>query len=221
LDRITDAFIWPVRDPQWLTKILIIGLIGLIPIVGGINAIGWMLASIDRLRGGEQRLAEANFSYLARGVQLFVVQLVYVLALGVLIAAVYVPALVLAARQSHGSADAATISLVILLSVLSLSIAVLGSLAFTFATPAIVLATDKGGIVGGLDIRSVVRQSLANPTNTLIAGLMLIAAGFISSLGIVACGIGMLFTLTYALAVQAWVFRSFEIGSPASGVRRS
>jgi hypothetical protein len=216
LDRITDAFIWPVRDPQWLTKILIIGLICLVPIVGGINAIGWMMASIDRLRNGEERLAEANFSHLGRGAQLFVVQLVYVLALGALTAAVYIPALLLAAGQSHGSGDAASISLVILLSLLSLSIAVLGSLAFTFATPAIVLATDRGGIAGGLDVRSVVRRSLENPTNTLIAGLMLIAAGFISSLGIVACGVGMLFTLTYALAVQAWVFRSFEIGSPAA-----
>jgi UPF0716 family protein affecting phage T7 exclusion len=54
---------------------------------------------------------------------------------------------------------------------------------------------------------------LEKPTNTLIAGLMLIAAGFISSLGVIACMIGFLFTAAYALAVQAWVFRSFESGS--------
>ena len=56
----------------------------------------------------------------------------------------------------------------------------------------------------------------ANIANTLIAGLMLIAAGFIGSLGLVACGVGVLFTMAYALAIQAWVVRSFEIGSPAA-----
>ena len=59
MDRITDAFAWPLRDPDWLTKVLIIALILLIPIVGGINGLGWMLASLDRLRAGEERLAPA------------------------------------------------------------------------------------------------------------------------------------------------------------------
>ena len=38
----------------------------------------------------------------------------------------------------------------------------------------------------------------------------------IGSIGVVACGIGVLFTTAYALAMQAWVVRSFEIGSPAA-----
>ena len=49
------------------------------------KAIGWMLATIDRLRAGEERLPPANFSYLGRGFELFVVFLVY--GLGVLIVA--------------------------------------------------------------------------------------------------------------------------------------
>ena len=82
--------------------------------------------------------------------------------------------------------------------------------------PSIVLATDRGGIGGGLRAGAALRHARANMTNTLIAGLMLIAAGFIGSLGLVACGIGVLFTTAYALAMQAWVVRSFEIGSPAA-----
>jgi hypothetical protein len=53
-------------------------------------------------------------------------------------------------------------------------------------------------------------------TNTLIAGLMLIAASFVGSLGIIVCGIGVLFTVAYALAMQAWIIRSFELGSHAA-----
>jgi hypothetical protein len=216
VDRITDAFVWPARDPAWLTKLLIIALTLLIPIVGAINGLGWMLASLDRLRAGDERLAPANLGYIPRGFRLFVVNLAYELAVALVAALIYVPALRVASNQSHAAANPALISLAIVLSLLAFSIATLGSLALNFAMPSIVLATDRGGIAGGLHVGAVVRHARANIASTLIAGLMLIAAGFIGSLGLVACGIGVLFTTAYALAMQAWVVRSFEIGSPAA-----
>jgi hypothetical protein len=216
VERVTEAFIWPVRDPQWLPKVLIIGLTLLIPIVGQINGIGWMLASLDRLRAGDERMADANLGYLGRGIRLFAVQLIYVFALTAVTLAVYLTAVLVAVRQSHESANPALISLAIALSLLALGIASIGGIAFTFATPAIVLATDQGGIAGGIQVGAVLRRCRANLTNTLIAGLMLIAAGFIGSFGVIACGVGVLLTAAYSLAVQAWVIRSFELGSEAA-----
>jgi len=216
VDRVTDAFAWPARDPRWAAKLLVIGLILLIPIVGAVNGLGWMLASLDRLRAGDETLAPANLGYIPRGFPLFVVELAYGLVIAAIAAAVYVPALLVASGQSHGSANPALISLAIALSLLAFSVATLGSLALNFVMPSIVLATDRGGIGAGLRAGAVLRHARANLANTLIAGLMLIAAGFIGSLGLVACGIGVLFTTAYALAMQAWVVRSFEIGSPAA-----
>jgi hypothetical protein len=216
MDRITDAFTWPTRDPEWLAKLLIIALTLLIPIVGAINGLGWMLASLDRLRAGEEKLAPANLTYIGRGFRLFVVNLVYGLGVVLVAALIYVPAVLVATNQSHGSANPALVSLAILLSLLAFSVATLGSLGLNFAIPSIVLATDRDGIRGGLNAGAVLRRARANIANTLIAGLMLIAAGFIGSLGVVACGIGVLFTTAYALAMQAWVIRSFEVGSPAA-----
>ncbi|HXM72759.1 MAG TPA: DUF4013 domain-containing protein [Candidatus Dormibacteraeota bacterium] len=215
MDRIADAFAWPSRDPEWLTKLLIIALTLFIPFVGALNGLGWMLATLDRLRAGEERLAPANLGYIGRGFRLFVVNLVYALAITLLTGLIYVPAIAVASNQSHGSANPAMVSLAILLSVLAFSIATLGSLALNFASPSIVLATDGGGIAAGLNVSAVLRRARSNLANTLIAGLMLIAAGFIGSLGLVACGIGVLFTTAYALAMQAWIIRSFEVGSPA------
>ena len=215
MDRITDAFTWPARDPEWLTKVLIIGLILLIPIAGAINGIGWMLATLDRLRAGDEALAPANLSYIGRGFRLFVVNLVYGLAIVLVAAAIYVPALLIASSQSQGSANPALVSLAIVLSLLAFSVATLGTLALNFALPSIVLATDRDGIRGGLRVSAVLRRSRINVANTLIAGLMLIAAGFVGSLGIVLCGIGVLFTLAYALAMQAWIIRCFELGTAA------
>jgi hypothetical protein len=216
MERIADAFVWPSRDPEWLTKLLIIALTLLIPFVGAINGLGWMLATLDRLRAGEERLAPATLRYIGRGFRLFVVNIVYGLAITLVTAVIYVPAVVVASNQSHGSADPAMVSLAILLSVLAFSIATLGSLALNFAMASIVLATDRAGIIGGLNVSAVLGLARANIANTLIAGLMLIAAGFVGSLGLVACGIGVFFTTAYALAMQAWIIRSFEVGSPAA-----
>ncbi len=216
MDRVTDAFSWPARDPEWLGKVLIISVTLLIPIVGAINGLGWMLATLDRLRSGDEKLAPANLRYIARGFPLFVVNLVYGLVIVLVAGAIYVPGLLLASNESHTSANPAVISLAIALSLLAFSVATLGSLVLDFVTPAIVLATDRGGVMGGLRVRAVVAHARASIANTLIAGLMLIAASFIGSLGLVACGIGVLFTTAYALAMQAWVVRSFEIGSPAA-----
>ncbi len=194
-------------------KIIIIGLISLIPIIGWMNGIGFMLASLDRLRSGEERLAAGSFDHIGRGARLFVVELIYALVVAALGLVFYIPGILIAVSQGHGSANPGLIALAVLLDLAALGLVSLGSLAYTFLLPAVILATDAGGIAAGLRIADIFRRSRANPVNTLIAGLMLIAASFVSSIGVIACGIGVIFTAPYALAMQAWIIRSFEIGS--------
>ena len=216
MDRVADGFVWPVRDPEWVTKILVIGLILLIPIAGAINGIGWMLATLDRLRAGEERMAPANLSHLRRGVRLFVVQLGYGIAIAIIAGAFYLPGLIVATAEGNDkNASPAAIAAALALFAVSFGVATIGGLAVYFAQPAFVLETDRRGIAGGFDLRAVWRRSRANLTYTLIAGLMLFAAGFIGSIGSILCFVGVVFTSAYALAVQAWIFRSFELGSQA------
>ncbi len=214
MDRITDAFVWPFRDPDWLGKLAIIGLILLIPILGGMNGLGWMLAALDRLRAGDERLPSANFNYLGRGFPLFLVTTVYYLALLLVGALLYVPATVILATEGRDSSSGVLVAIGASLLTLSFSVVSLGSLALTFAAPSIVLAVSRGGISGGLRVDAIWRMARSSLVNTLIAGLMLIAAHFIASLGLVVCCIGVVFTNAYALAMEAWIVRSFEIGSP-------
>lgn len=213
MDRITDAFVWPVRDPDWAAKFLIIGLILLVPILGAINGLGWMLAALDRLRAGEQNLPPASFRFLGRGFELFVVNVVYLVVIGLVLAVLFVPTLAFSSSQGKGSSNAGLVALAVLLNVVVFSVATLASLAFYFATPAIILGTDRGGIAGGLNLGAVLRLMRLSPINTLIAGLMLIAAGFVSQLGIALCIVGVLFTSAYGLAMQAWIVRSYELGA--------
>ena len=222
MDRITEAFTWPFRDPDWVAKVLIIALTLLIPIIGSINGLGWMLACLDRLRAGDETLPPANLSYLGKGIRLFAVQLIYGLGIALVAVVIFIPAFVIAAQTNEGSSNTALIGVAIFLNLLGFSAITLLSLALTFAMPAIVLATDSGGVGGGLQVGAVLRRSRANLTHTLIAGLMLIAASFVGSLGSIACGVGVLVTTAYALAMQAWIIRSFERGNaPPIGAGRT
>ena len=213
MERIADAFVWPFRDRAGVTKVLLIGLVLIIPIAGAINGLGWMLATLDRLRAGEERLAPADFAQFGRGLGLFAVYLVYYLVVVLLAAALYVPAILILASQGHGEANPLLVSLGVGLSLVSYSFVTLAALVLGFATPAIVLAYDRGGIGAGLDVRRVARLALASPVNTLIAGLMLIAAGIVGGLGIIVCFVGIFATQAYELAMQAWIIRSFELGT--------
>ncbi len=215
MDRIGDAFVWPFRDPDWLNKILIMGLIQLIPIVGAITGLGWMLAALHNIRAGEDRLPPANFDHLGRGFRLFVVYLVYYGGLLLVGTVLYLPATVILAQQGKESANPLLVAVGVGLLLLAFSVFTLGSLLLTFLTPSIVLAFDGGGIAGGLRFQDVVRRARVSLTSTLIAGLMLIAAGLVGQLGSIACFIGIVFTLVYALAMQAWIIRSFELGTTA------
>src|SRR5215469_8656937 len=71
-----DAFAFPFRSPDWLGTMVLQALILIIPIVGQIAVLGWMLVTIDNLRAGRQELAPAGF-HLGRGIALFGVQLIY------------------------------------------------------------------------------------------------------------------------------------------------
>ncbi len=213
MERITDAFVYPFRDPEWLRKIVLMGLILLIPIVGTINGLGWMLASLDRLRAGDEKLPPANLDYLGKGLSLFVVNLVYVLVLVLAGGLLYGLAALILSSQSGQNGNPFLVALAFALLLMTFGVISAGSLAFTFATPAIVLAVSRGGIAAGLRVDELLRTVARTPLNTVIAGLMLIAAGFIEGLGIWVCCVGILFTSTYALALQAWIVRSFEIGS--------
>src|SRR5437867_8056098 len=80
-----DSFAWPFRDPEWFNKIVLMGLIGLIPVVGWLQLLGWMLASLDNLRHGWQVLPPAAFRYATRGINLSAASLIWGLLVAVLV----------------------------------------------------------------------------------------------------------------------------------------
>ena len=184
-----------------------VGLIGIIPILGQMNLLGWTLASLDNLRAGRQELAPANFSHLSRGASLFVVLLVYGLGIGVVAAIFYVPGIILVAGSQGGGAGAGVGVLLVSLGGLAIFVV---SLAYAWLQPVIYLRTDGGGFGSGLDLGAVIAALRRQPLKTLLAALLMYVGGLIGSLGFVLCLVGLVFTIPYGYAIVAGVLRVYE-----------
>jgi len=189
-----DSFAWPFQDPGWFGKMVVQGLIYIIPIVGPIAMYGWLLMTIDNYRAGRRELPPAGF-HLSRGIALFVVYLVYAIVIqipgGVLIGI---------GGGNHSSG---------LLALGYLIDTVLGLL-LAFLLPAIILSTYRAGFGGGFDVGGVWAMATRNPGTTVVAALLSIVAGLISGLGIILCLVGLLFTIPYGQAIIAGIVTWYE-----------
>jgi hypothetical protein len=200
VNSVGDALSYPFKDPAWLGKIAVQALILIIPIVGAIALIGWMMITLDNIRAGRQELAPAGF-HISRGIGMFGVELIYYLV-------AYIPYIVLAvlgAIVGHDNAGAGAPLLA-----LGYLYQTLASLFIAFLLPAMYVMTYHHGFSGGMNVGSVWRLATTNLGNSFIAALMMIVAGIIASIGIIACFIGVFFTAAYAGAVIIGIVAWYE-----------
>ena len=205
MGNVANAFSLPFKSPDWFPRLLVIGLITLIPIIGWINTTGWMLATLDNYRRGVVELPPAGFQYIGRGAALFLVGLVYAVLIGVILV---VPVALLAVGSiglsgSHGVATSG-------FNTTFTGGGQLIALVEYIFLPAVVINTDRHGIGGGLNVAEVWRMTSANWKNSLIAAVLIYIAGYAGILGIVACCVGLLVTYPYSVAVIAGIIRYYE-----------
>ena len=193
MTSVGDSFAWPFQDPQWASKILVQGLIALIPIIGWIALTGWLVMAIDNYRVGHRELPPAGF-HLERGIVLFLVYVVYAFVFS------------LPGDIFSGAARGDNAGLSSLGGLLSFAASVL----LAFLMPSIVLHTYRSGFNGGFDVSGIWEMATKNTTNTVIAGVLIWVAGAIGVFGIVLCCIGFIFTAPYAAAIVAGVVTWYE-----------
>jgi uncharacterized protein DUF4013 len=205
MNSVGDSFGWAFRDPQWAGKMLVQGLIAIIPIVGWIAMTGWLMMAFENARSGRNELPPAGF-HLERGIAIFVIFLVYGVVLNIPAIALYVIGGVTAgAGNGSNAAAVAGSSLFSLAGLLSFA----GGLFFRFLIPSLIVNVYHGGIAGGFDLDKVWKLATVNVTNSVIAGLIIFVAGLIGGVGFLCC-IGFIFTIPYENTISAGAAAWFE-----------
>lgn len=202
---IGKSFTFAMEDQKWVAKLAIGG--GLI-LAGIITVVGWLftfpvvfgyVAMMTRnvINGNPQPLPEwENWGELwIEGVKMFVVSLVYSLPVIILRLVLSVPGAILANSSNDGLAATGGF--------LNLAGSCLGfilQLAIAVVLPAALARFAVSGSIGdGLKFAAVfatVRQNIG--TYIVIALMSTFVAGFIASIGVIACFIGAAFTSFYA-----------------------
>ena len=196
MNSIGDSFAWAFRDPAWPSKLLVQGLILIIPVVGWIAMNGWLLMAYDNVRAGRSELPPAGF-HLSRGISLFFVFLVYGVVLGIPSGVLYGIGVVVASNAGNAQS---TITPVFFSIAALVSIAV--GLLLRFLYPALIVATARGGFGGGMNVQRVWQMSTVNVTNTVVAAAIILVASIIGGFGFFCC-IGFIFTIPYENSITA------------------
>lgn len=191
------AFVFTFEDSDWLKKIVLVGIIGLIPIIGQIWLLGWS-TEITRRVIKKDTIQLAGFDdfggTLVLGLKAFVIAFVYSIPMFIFLLPTSITPILFDPNESG-----ALISLVITCcSCLMLLYAIL--LAFIFpAAFGELAATDQLG--SAMNPGRILELLRANPGAYVIAWFGAILAGFIGGLGIILCMVGVIFTMAYAYAI--------------------
>lgn len=199
------AFSFPFQDEKWIEKILIAALISIIPIIGWLAVLGWSIEIGRRvIQGDEHPLADwSDFGgLLTLGFKGFLIGVIF--AIPLLLA--WIPLGLFSAVASSGDGDAAA-AVISFVSFCFICLTLVYSIALLFAVPASygrLAATDSLG--EALRVGELWRLVNNAPGPYLLLLLGYIIAGFIASLGGIACFVGIFLTGAYALAVEGSLF---------------
>ncbi|HXM72884.1 MAG TPA: DUF4013 domain-containing protein [Candidatus Dormibacteraeota bacterium] len=186
-----DLF-WFTTTPEWTTRVLITGLIGLIPIVGAINMLGWTLAATDMFRNRWKELPPAGFQYLERGVRPFLAGLVYGVGLFIVIGMLTFFTVLLA------TSGGVRVAIAIVLALLVLLIVAVWWLVWLYLFAGLLISSDRLGIASALDPRRIFALARANHELSLRVALTYGAA----SIALVAIAVGLSFIPFAGLVVS-------------------
>jgi hypothetical protein len=209
VNSVGEAFGLAFRDPAWVGKVIVQALITIIPIVGWIATVGWLMMVFENARNGRNELPEAGF-HLGRGIALFGAYVIYSIVLSI-------PGDILngigGGFNYHCTNNSNFCSNMYVggpLAGLGSLWGLLAQLFLYFLTPTLVVMVFHSGFGGAFDLGRVWNYATTNVQNSVIGGLIVLVAGIIGSLGFVVCCIGFFFTVVYAATVVAGVAAWFE-----------
>jgi hypothetical protein len=203
------------QDQDWPKKILIGGLISLVPILN-FAALGYLVQVIRNVRDG-QALPLPEWDQLGEhfrsGLYLFLILLIYSLPIVLLLCIQTGASIVVgSAATGQSAANALFIISTCLWCLVGVWVLVVGVL-----SPAILVRfAETLEFQSGLRLGEVVSIIKANPASYLIAMIIMwVALGVIAPLGLIACGVGVVVTGFWATLVSGHVLGQLAAQTPA------
>jgi hypothetical protein len=197
------AFTYVFDDPDWLRKLAINALIGIIPIVGQLYLLGWGLEVARRVALRDRTpLPDVDFgTHLGHGFKAFVIGLVYTIPVWAIIIPMVV---VMVLAEGSGMEEEVMAMIAMVCSICGGLLLLIYSLLLGLAMPAaLTRAVVRGSIKAGLEFRDVFALVRAAPGAYLLTLLGTIVVSTLASIvGGIACGIGIIFTMAYSQVVM-------------------
>ncbi len=213
---IGKSFSYVFEDPNWIKKVLIGGLVSLIPIVN-FAAYGYMLTVMKNIADGQPSpLPEwSEFgAFFMKGLYAVIGILVYFLPMLVLFCCVFVLSFVGGAAATGTSDQSSSGAIASVVGILALCIECVGGLyalvaGLTVYAPLTRFAMSSNQLSVFWDFRGNLDLIMKNISNYVIAILIVLVAGFVASFGVILCFVGVVFTSFWAQLVAANVFGQF------------
>jgi hypothetical protein len=199
-----QAFSYVFQDPDWIKKIGIGALISLIPIVGQIVVMGWMIEIIQRVIQNDPTPMPNWDDFggkLIRGLKAWVVSLVY--SIPIIILVIPISIISALATNSNGSSQQTMGIIAMLISICAGLLIFVYSILMMLVMPAslakLAITDNIGAALKFGEIISTVRSNISVWLMVLVGA---ICVGFIAPLGSILCVIGALLTAVYGQAIM-------------------
>jgi len=199
-------FSFPFQDQNWFKKLAIAGLILLIPIIGVIYLLGWGLEITRQLIFGEPVVIPENDlgKFLGRGFKAFVISLVFSIPSMIF----QIPSSILNVAAQNASSDDGSGAMFGGMAAIAICSGFLGAiygLFLAFVMPAVYALFLKNNeeIGAGFRFGEIFGLIKKSPVAYLLAVVGGLIAGLISSLGVIACVVGLLITIPYSLLIMS------------------
>jgi hypothetical protein len=198
------AFRFPFRDPQWFKKLVVPGLVSLIPFVGQFFLVGFGLNVTKRvIEKHPESLSELDFGGdLKRGFMSFVIGLGYSLPMIILAFIFGIIMVAIGGLSGNGDSNGAGLLGVVMAAGFGIISMLYGVIVAFFASAALGNYLAKGEQLGAAfeirEIWGILKAAIVPYLIVLIGGVI---ASLVGSLGFIICIVGLLVTMPYAMAV--------------------
>lgn len=221
---IGKAFSYIFDDPNWVKKVLIGGVVNIIPIVNFAATGYWLTQTKNTYEGRELPLPEwSDFGgYFMKGLMAVIATFVYSLpAILIYCCAFIVPSLMAGAGSSTGDQSGASTgplaTVATLLLFCGVCVLLLYLLVLLVFVPALLTRYAMSGEFGAFfqfgPAWQMIKANLGSYIMTLL--VFVIASLLASIVGSIACGVGAFFTGFWASLVGAYLFGNFAKGPAA------